>query len=292
MSVRLATGESERFTLGQLVGKPVRGTNQETFSTIADFLIVADTGQVQFAIVPSGGGPQGETFRLVPLTAVDPAATGDGITSRLNQEQWNQVGTVTQGELPARFTMTTEHLQRLAGQFTVSGHAAPDVGAKGELVRASALKGQPLRSGNDTVGTIEDVAIDLRRQVAAAVVKSQSEYTGGQEQRYLVPMAQVKAAEGGAGLVTTLGRNEFAQAQSGPTGFGSAPFTARAGQPQHAAVQQAVQQAAGGAVQVVPEMKLVLRGTVDSDMKRVDAERAALQAAPGVRIENQIEVRR
>lgn len=290
-SIRLATSESDRFSLAQLVGKPVRGANQEQLSEIADFLIVAETGQVQFALVPSGGGASGQTYRLVPVTAVDPAAGGEGITLRLNREQWDKVGTVTEAEVPARFTMSTDHLQRLAGQFTVSGHAAPDVGAKGELVRASALKGQAVRSGNDASGTVDDVAIDLRRQTAAAVVKSASGFTG-QEQRYLVPIAQLKRAEGNAGLVTTLGRTEFAQAQSGPTGFGSAPFTGQSGRAQHAAVQQAVAQVAGARVQVVPEMKLVLRGTVDSDAKRSDAERAATQAAPGVAIENQIQVQR
>lgn len=292
MPVRLATGESDAFSLSQLAGKPVRGANQEQLGTVSDFLIDPPSGALMFAIVPSGGGGAGETFRLLPMTAVNPSSGNDGLNVWVNQDQWNRVGTLTQAEIPARFTMNTEHLQRLASQFSVAGMPAPNVGATGELVRASALKGQAVRSGNDALGTVDDVMIDVRRRLAAAVVKASGGFMGN-EQRYIVSFGQLKAADGGAGLATTLGRNEFAQATSGQTGYNSAQFNQAGGaHPAHAAVQQAVSQAAGPNVQVVPETKLVLRGTVDSDNKRIDAERAAVYAAPGMRVENQIEVRR
>ena len=290
-SVRLATPDSDSFGLSKLAGKPLHTPDRQQLGTVSDFLIEANTGRVHFALVPSGSGAAGETFRLVPMAAVQPGGA-DGLNVRISPEEWNRVGTMTQAELPARVTLNADQLQRLGQQFTSAGQAV-QLHANGELVRASSLKGQALRSGNDQVGTVDDVVIDLRQQVAAAVVKSANGYAGN-EQRFLVPMAQIKGgADANAALTTSLGRQEFAQAQAGATGFGRGSFGQgyAGGHPVQAA-QSAVRQAAGGGVQVIAETKLLLRGTVDSEQKRSEAERAAVQAAPGMRVENQIDVRR
>ena len=54
-SVEPLSAVAENFTLSRLAGKPVRGTHQEEFSTIADYLIEPQTGRIHFALVPSGG---------------------------------------------------------------------------------------------------------------------------------------------------------------------------------------------------------------------------------------------
>lgn len=297
MNLQVASADTDSFALSQHVGKPLRGSNQEQLGTISDFLIDPKSGQVRFVVVPSGAGEGGETFRLVPMAALQSTMGTDGLTARIDKSKWDQVGTMTQQELPSRVTLNTDQLQRLSQQFGLTGSAQETT--TGELVRASSLKGQALRSGNDQVGTIEEVAIDVPRRMAAAVVKSSSAFTGS-EQKFLVPFQQLQwSGEPSAGVTTTLTRNQFQQAQSAlsPTGFTGAPFS-RGGPPPQAvqaaqtAVQQAVNQAAGSAgVQVAAETKLVLQGTVDSEQKRSEVERAAQQAAAGIPIDNKVTVK-
>jgi sporulation protein YlmC with PRC-barrel domain len=294
MHLQLASAESDAFGLSQLAGKPVRGANQEQLGTVSDFLVEPKSGRIHYAIVPSGAGAAGETFRLVPVGALEPRSGVEGITVRIAQAQWDQVGTMTQAELPARVSLNDEQRQRLTQQFAVANQPGFDAGNPGELVRASSLRGQALRSGNDQVGTIEDVAIDVRRRTAAAVLRTAGGFSGA-EQRFLVPFHQLQVTgDAGAGLTTALGRNEFQQAQGAltPTGYTSGPFT-RGGESPHrvqASAQQAVNQAGGGGVQVAAETWLILRGTVDSEQKRAEVERAVQQAAPGMPIDNKVTV--
>lgn len=295
MNLQLASAETDAFALSQLTGKPLRGANQEQLGTVSDFLIDPKTGHVRFAVVPSGAGTSGETFRLVPMTALERTSGTDGLTVRIGKTEWDRVGTMTQDQLPARVTLNAEQLQRLAQQFAIGSQPGQDATA-GELVRASSLKGQALRSGSDQVGTIEDVAIDVPRRMAAAVLKSAGGFTGS-EQKYLVPFHQLQwSGDSSSGITTSLTRNEFQQAQSklSPTGYTGAPFTRGGAAPQatQAAVQQAVNQAAGSAgVQVAAETWLILRGTVDNEQKRAEVERAAQQAAPGLPIDNKVTVK-
>ena len=296
MTVQLASAESDAFNLGQLAGKPLRGANQEQFGTVSDFLVDAKTGRVHYAVVPSGAGASGETFRLVPMAALERAGGTDGLAVRIGKAQWDQVGTMTQQELPARVALNPEQQARIAQQFAVQNQPGQDAAAAGELVRASTLKGQALRSGNEQIGTIEDVAIDVRHRTAAAVLNSMAGLTGS-EQRFLVPFSNLQwSAEANAGATTTLGRNDFQQVQTAltPTGFTGAPFTRGAppNQALQSTVQHAVNQASGGAsnVQVAAETWLILRGSVDSEQKRADVERAVQQAAPGLPIDNKLTV--
>lgn len=295
-NLQLATSDAEAFALSKLAGKPLRGANQEQFGTVADFLLDAKTGALRFAVVPSGAGAGGETFRLVPMAALAPGFSNDGLNISINRSQWDQVGTMTQQELQGRVSLNHEQLQRMSQQYAVNQPAwAGD--ASGELIRASQLKGQALKAGNDQVGQIEDIVIDVNHRTAAALLKASGGFAGS-EHKFLVPFQQLQVSgDANAGVTTSLTRNDFQQAQTAlsPTGYTGAPFTR--GAPQlHAtasAVQQAVEQAGGrGTVQVTPETWLILRGTVDNEQKRADIERAAQQAAPGTPIDNKITVQR
>ena len=295
LSLQLATSESNAFWLGQQVGKPLRGSSGEELGTISDFLIEPQTGRVRFAVVPSGAGEGGETYRLVPMAALEHSGHADGLTARIGKAQWDRVGTMTTPQLSSRVTLNDEQHQRLAQQFALANLPAQETAA-GELLRATALKERAVRSNNEQVGTIETVAIDVPRRTASAVVKSAGGFTGG-EQRFLVPFTQLQwTGDVNAGATTTLTRNDFQQAQAAisPTGFTGAPFT-RGTLPPHAAqsaAQQAVNQATGNAnVQVAAETWIILRGTVDNEQKKAEIERAAQQAAPGLPIDNKVTVK-
>src|SRR5687767_14659821 len=83
LGLQLATSESNAFWLGQQVGKPLRGSSGEELGTISDFLIEPQTGRVRFAVVPSGAGEGGETYRLVPMAALERTGGTDGLTARI-----------------------------------------------------------------------------------------------------------------------------------------------------------------------------------------------------------------
>lgn len=289
VAVQPVSPETENFALTKLAEKPVLSSSQEPLSTITDFLIDPRTGRAAFALVPSGS----DTFRLVPLTAV--TANPDGaLVLRIDRAQWDKVGTITAAELKGRVTLNAEHQQRLAQQFSLGQPLDPQ--GLDALLRATSLRGQAIRSGNDQAGTIDDVAIDIARQIAAPIVKSSAAFTGS-EQKFLLPFAQLQIVEGQNAFTTRLGRAQFQQAQAflSPTGPSNAPFTSSSPAPLGVAtaIQQAiVRSGAQGSVQAVPESRVVLRGTVESEQKKTEIENAARQAAPGVRVDSELTVRR
>lgn len=211
-AIQLATPEIETFGLARLAGRPVLASNQEQLSTIADFLINPQSGRVALALVPSGS----DTFRLVPLAALQAGA--DNFVLRIDRAQWDKVGTITAAELKSRLNLNAEYQQRITQQFSL---AQPlDSQGLDMLVRATSLRGQAVRSGNDQVGTIEDVAIDLPRQVSAAIVKADGSF-GSNPQKFLLSFPQLQAGTDGTSFTTTLARPAFQAAQSSltPTGF-------------------------------------------------------------------------
>jgi sporulation protein YlmC with PRC-barrel domain len=289
-TLQATSASTAAFALNQLAGKPVRGADQEQLGTVTDFLLEPQTGRVVFAIVPTGRGAGGETFRLVPMATLDPAASSqEALALKITRAQWDQVGTITEQEIQGRVSLNADLVQRNARQFSLPG--AENAAAMSNLVRATGLRGQPVRSGAEQVGTIEDVLVDVVRQTAAAAVKPATNFAATNA-AVIVPFAQLQFTPEGA-ITTTLGRNEF-QAAGGltPTGYTDAAATQT--QAAASAVQQAIanNRAFGGSnVQVTTENRLVLRGTVSTAQQRADLERTATQAAPGVRIDNQITVR-
>ncbi len=312
--------------LSQLANEPVRGSNQEQFGTVSDFLIDAQTGAVAYAVVPSGGA----TYRLVPMAAVDAGSGQGALVLRISQAQWNQAGTITEAEIRGQVTLHADQVQRIARQFGLAGQE--NAAALSNLVRATALRGQPVRSGTQPVGTIDDVLVDLTQRSAAVALRLASGYAA--RQSTVVPFAQLQFGNEGA-ITTTLGRNEFsstnprgnysssyarnddssrtprndfssanprdnfssryergdyASANTGlsPTGYMD-PAQAAA-----AAVQQALANRrafAGNTVQVTRDGRILLRGTVRSPEERAEVERIAAEAAPGAPIEDQLTVR-
>jgi hypothetical protein len=242
-------------------------------------------------VVPSGRGASGDTFRLLPMAAIDPtSATSDASVVRIGTNEWDQVGTITVQEFLPQMAISPEQQQRTARQFSLR-QGTPSGTAN--LTRAFSLRGQVVNSGNQPLGTIEDAAIDLGRASAVAILKPTRRFVRTQ-QKFLVPFDRLQISGLGQGQITsTLSPYDFQQAQTTltPTGFANAPF-APANRQSVTDAAMAVQQALGNSgVQAIPESRIVLLGNVQDQQRKLEIERAANQAAPGVRIDSQITVR-
>jgi hypothetical protein len=130
--------------------------------------------------------------------------------------------------------------------------------------------------------------IDFHNRHAAPLVKT-SGVAAGSEQKVLVPFhrLQMSSDQSQGAITANVTRAELQQLT--PTGYASGQYQQDA-RSAAAAVQQALQNVSQGSVQVIPESRLVLRGTVDSEQKKSEIEQAARQAAPGVRVDSQITV--
>jgi hypothetical protein len=291
-SVQLASPDTERNALSRMAGQTIRAANDEPISTVADYLIEPRSGDLRYLIVPSGRGAGGETYRLVPVAALDPAASNaQSVKLRIDRARWDQVGTLTQDWLREQVSIDTAHRQRLAQQFGVTS-PLPGEGTTVELIRASSLKGRAIQAGNETLGTVSDVIIDLPNGVAWALVSAAGNMPNA-GRNYLFPFDRTQISAGRGPITTSLSRNDFAgtQAMPTPTGFPSG------GQNMNgvvSSIQQAVQGIPGmapGSVQAVSEGRIVLRGTVTSEQQKAEVLRVASQAAPGVRVDNELVVR-
>jgi hypothetical protein len=290
MTLQMA-GQPGQFGLANLIGKPVYSSNQEQLGTLADFLIEAPTGRVRYAVVPSGG----DTFRLAPIAALEQRWDGS-FALRLDRNQWDRVGTVTQAQLPERLNLSGDHQQRLVQQFSLAGQPGSENGHL-EHVRATGLRGKSVNAGNQSAGIIEDVLIDVPRRTAAAVLKGTLVFATT-EKPFVVPLSQLQFGSGTPlTLTTSLTQNDFVRARTAAQATAAntnAPLSQANAMPSASAIQQAVERhtsVARGAVNVIPESRLVLRGTVESEQKKAEVERAARAAAPGVRIDSEITVR-
>jgi sporulation protein YlmC with PRC-barrel domain len=295
-AVELLTPQIEPFMLGHLLGKPVRGANQEQYSTVVDFLVDPQSGRVAFAVTDAGSN----TFRLVPMSALESGSGANGLQIRLDRGQWQQVGTLAGDRLQGRIAIDPELHTRMHQQFALGGAEAH---AAHNLMRASSLRGREVRTGNDQLGTVEDVVIDFHNKISAPVIRTTAGYGMG-EQRVLVHFPRLQVNSDGHGpILASLGRSDMQQLRTqragAPTGnFGGNYQQAQSQQEQPLnsaamAVQQALERAAvpRGSVHVVPESRIVLRGYAESEQKKAEIERAAQQAAPNMRIENHITVR-
>jgi hypothetical protein len=291
-SLHAARPETASLGVSQFANKPLRASNQEQLGNVADFLLETQSGKLRYAVVPSGSSASGETYRLVPIAALDAASNNEALVARINREQWDRVGTFTEAELPGRLSLSAEQEQRTAQQFNV----APEAGASNDLTRASKWKGQSVHSGSDLLGTIDDVVVDVPSRAAAALLAPAAGLAANQ--KLVVPFERLQlTGNGQAPISTTLTRADFQAAQGAfqPTG---APSGQRASGPStYGPAINAVQLAlardpalAAAGVQVVPETRLVLRGNAQNDAQRQAIENTARQSAPNVAIENQITV--
>lgn len=296
LTVEVATDQSVRYGISNLQGKPVKTENQEQLSTLADFLIDPQSGRLEYALVPSGAGPGGETHRLVPMAALDSSRAPEEFTVRVDRQQWDKVGTLAQARVQGRVQVDAAMQSRLREQFGLTAPAQPARGFD-HLVRATQLKGRELRSGAESLGAIQDVVIDLHNLRAAPLIDPAAN-VAGVDKDFLIPFDRLQfgAATGQGPIATNVSPLELQQVQQGlsPTGYPGGQPPLQDPNVVAQAVRQTLQQnPAASGVQVVPATTLILRGAVESDQRKMEIEAAARMAAPpDTRIESQLEVRK
>jgi len=288
--VQVASREASSLSLAALADKPIRNAAQEVLGTLTDFLIDPRTGRVEFAVVPSGVDAAGETYRLIPVAMLDPASGAEGLRAQISTTQWHQVENIPDRQLRGSVSLNPAQLQRLNQQFGITSYNN-NPGMSSALVRVSELRGKTLQTWGQQLGVVQDVAIDLRHQMAAALVNATDPAVGsGQTLLVSFPQLQIGRMDQSA-INTVLTPAHFQEAQSRtPTGLsGSNAF----GEPAVMAVRRALDQdpsLARASVQIVPETRIRLHGTVESEQMRSNIERTAKEAAPGVQVDNHITV--
>lgn len=292
--VQVATPVAKASSLAAMADKPIRSAAQEVLGTLTDYLIDPRTGKVEFAVVPSGVDAAGETYRLIPIGALESNNAAEGLRGRINHAQWQQVESIPDRQLRGNISLNPAQRQRLDQQFGVSSNNNPRM--QSMLVRASELRGKTLQTWGQQLGVVQDVAIDVRHQLAAALVNP-TDAALGAGQMFLVSFTQLQVGRPEQNAINTvLTAAHFQQAQAGmPTGANSSPFgpSNPSGDPAAMAVRQALDRnpsLARANVQVVPETRIRLHGTVQDEQTRSNIERTAKEAAPGLQVDNHITV--
>ena len=292
--MQVATPEAKAFSLAEMADKPIRSAAQEMLGTLTDFLIDPRTGRVEFAVVPSGVDAAGETYRLIPAGALELISAAEGLRAKINHAQWQQVESIPDRQLRGSISLNPTQRQRLDQQFGAARYNDPRT--QTTLVRTSELRGKTLQTWGSQLGVVQDIAIDVRHQLAAALVNStDSALAAGQT--FLVAFSQLQVGHPEQSAINTpLTAADFQQAQAGmPTGSSSSPFgsTNPAGDAAATAVRHALDRdpsLARANVQVVPETRIRLHGTVQDEQTRSNIERTAKEAAPGLQVDNHITV--
>ena len=191
---------------------------------------------MRYLVVSSGGiGGMGNKLRLVPVETV--RRTNRGLEVEILQSAWLEVPPVSDANYVVdRFDISPAQHQIMVQQFQSPNSSARPVdaplgtpGAPGGqvvsgLLRASALRGKDARIGNEPVGEIKDVIVDLARGTAAALLESAGGFTGTAA-KYIVPLSRFTLETAKQNPIgTTLTRADFDRAQ--PATFGSISATA------------------------------------------------------------------
>jgi sporulation protein YlmC with PRC-barrel domain len=288
--VQVASPAAQAFSLAAMADKPIRDAGQEILGTLTDFLIDPRTGKVEFAVVPSGVDAAGETYRLIPAGTLELNTSAEGLRAKINPAQWHQVESIPDRQLRGSISLNPAQRQRLDQQFGATRYQDPRMQAM--LVRTSELRGKTLQTRGNQLGVVQDVAIDVRHQMAAALVNATDS-----GQTFLVAFSQLQVGPPEQSSINTpLTAAHFKQAQTGmPTGLSSSPFgsTNPAGDAAATAVRHALDRdpaLARANVQVVPETRIRLHGTVQDEQTRSNIERTAKEAVPGLAVDNHITV--
>ena len=316
--LQVAPPEVMDRTVRQLAGRTVYAPDGAKLGTIKDFVIEKRTGRVVYAVVSSGGlAGAGDTLRLIPIHALlSPPAGAPGFSVRVSQADFRRAPALIDEAFDRGLVVVTAEQRRahddLFGPPPVA--SAPPAGPALPLdrdaaliaspyVRATHLRGKPLHSAQQPVGTIDDLVVDLRRHVALALVDVDDTLLPG-DRRALVPVTELALdrAPLGAAIATHRTREEFIQldpaarhradARLLPTGrpsptrpeatLAAAVRSARQALDAHAELARAEIHVAAG------EGILLLRGRVATAQLKRQAESAVHDAASGLRVQNEL----
>lgn len=216
--LRSASQDPRGWHASDLKGREVVGSAGEKLGDFSDFIVDARSGKISHAVISSGGVlGVGAKLRAVPIEAIRQEGTADEqrFAINLDEARWKQAPVFAADQVA---TLEREQLARF---YALGGQAASNVNQaqsaqrsqqQGQLVLTSKLIGRDIRSGEQTVGTVDDVIVQLQRRTAAALVDPNDEFAGT-DQHYIVPLNKLTFA-GEDRLTTTLTRQDFAGAKT------------------------------------------------------------------------------
>jgi len=317
----------------QLMGLEVIGRTGESFGKLTDLVIDSHSGKVEYGVVSSGGVlGLGAQLRAVPLTSLQQDMSGgrEQMKVDIDQARWIQAPVFTKEQVAS---LSLDQRGREIAQFFGQSptqiqqqneqqkqHRASSSSVK-PLVLASEIIGREILSGQQAVGEVEDVIVQIQSGNAAALLDPKDDFAGT-DQKYLVPFSKLMRTNEKT-LSTTLTRADFSSARTTSDdswarspGGGTALFvwpslaslqrqggqrvTSLEGGAQAQAPVEAIQQAiqsdpksarSPGLISIVASgNRVILGGTVQSEEVKERIGDRAQKAAQGWNIENQIRV--
>lgn len=240
--VAIADDQFKNQTTDKLAGSHVMSSDGRDLGKVKDFLIDTQTGKADFAFISSGGiAGLGDKLRLVPVSALQQSADKNQFTLDVREEHWKQLAAISEDEFKAGvFTMTDAQRRQIAQNFAHRTDLTPDSGfftadLTGHLIRASALKGRPVQSGNERFGKIDTLVVDLGGGQTKAVVDPNQNFTGTHK-KLLVPFSAFSVGDDKRPQINTLlSRADFNQPNRNGSPSIPVPQTTGANKPAPAA---------------------------------------------------------
>jgi sporulation protein YlmC with PRC-barrel domain len=233
---RASDDEAKDRSFRDFKGKKVRGSDGEDLGKINDFVIDTQSGKIAGVVISTGGILGiGDKLRIVEQSHFQGTATADELSVQIDKAGFEALPVVTERELDS-------------GQFSLSGGTSASVGTQSatasadspatvsfdadaartsdqyasssqfasgsQFARASKLQGKDIHAGEEEVGEIDAIVIDLQQGHAMALVDVEDDFAGT-DGKFLVPISKLEInAEDDDRVSTTLSRSDFAMGSS------------------------------------------------------------------------------
>ncbi len=323
---------AEMYPHGQrgsdVIGMPVRSATGATLGRISNLVIDTRTGEIVFAVVSTGGVLGiGDTQRAVPFSALRLSQeTRAGAELDIDEARWTSAPKFHAEELS---TLSNERSAADIHTYYSSDPARitrprgdnDNAGARRELALSSWLRGKELRSGDQALGEVEDVVVQLDKRQAALLLDPSDTVSAGND-RYVVPVNQIAVSRMDDGALTTqlaperlrsaddLSNDRWTDREHTSV-YRWAPVIDREGSSRDRASERALRENEPAPVEIVRRAlqtddrlrdeadnvdvvargdRVILRGSVPTDELKERFEEKAESAAGGWRVDNQLQV--
>jgi sporulation protein YlmC with PRC-barrel domain len=211
--IQLASDDAEG-AFQKLKRSEVRTANGESLGRLRDFVVDRSSGEIVYAVVGTGGFlGMGETLRLVPFQSLDHRAGADSVALRDTRAEWDRFTVIRSEDLKeGRFSVTADREPPRAERRDT---LPADRSQRGELISVAKLRGHSIRAGGEEIGEVEDIVIDFGQRIALALVETDSDFTGSEE-NFLVPLDRLRIEPGQNVFTTQLTRADFQDVRRSP----------------------------------------------------------------------------
>ena len=233
-SVRPLPEDPRGWYASDLKGREVFGSEGEKLGELDDFAVDPRSGKIEYVIVSSGGVlGVGSTLRAVPVQAIQhgkAAGTERRFTLEVNENRWKQAPIISKA--PLAVLGDDRRREDIAGFYgdSPAGDARRENANKDEksiragvqLRLASELVGQEVRNGKQSLGTIDDMIVQLDNKSAAALLDP-ADALADADRRYIVPLNRLTWRNEDALNTTLTSRNFTSATTTKDSSWGSEP---------------------------------------------------------------------